>query len=179
MEIIITNVGTNKLEAIRAIRQLTSASLKTAKDFAELVEKNYTVAISDIPQDQKNEVMQTLSSAGIGAEISRDTVSIFRKMPFKPSEEQIPVGQPIQLVSHNQSSVLGVRKKTDGSLKGYLKEVAMLECQMWNQERLIQLLNRKVGGLARYREIDKPKKSSYYAKIKEIKKVANCNSKLQ
>lgn len=159
---IILFIGANKLEAIKVIRELTGSSLKNAKDLVELAEKNYTVAISDVPREYESKVMQTLFAAGISAQICDGRTSIFRKIPFAPSAEIPAAEYSAQNLGNYQPTPLVINKKTDGSLKGYLKTVALLECQRWNQDRLLNSLNVQILRLGQARKFDKPNISDFY-----------------
>lgn len=166
MDVIVTNIGLSKLEAIKIIRDFTNAGLKDAKDFAELAEKNYCVAISDIPQESTNEVLESFASANIQAKVADKGVSIFRKLPYNPSgKEYIPAAsadyRPIE-------TKMTIHKKTDNSLRGYLKVVATMESQLWSQDRLLSKLKARESSLAHPKNIEKPQRASFDKDYDEI-----------
>lgn len=53
-------------------------------------------------------------------------------------------------------AVTAVQKESDNTLKGYLKTLSTLECQVWNQDRLISRLKQQEASLGKPRKISKP-----------------------
>ena len=69
---------------------------------------------------------------------------------------------PTQAVNKYCPPAVNARKKTDNTLKGYIKTVATLECQIWNQNRLINKLNTRASYLGKPKKIEKPDISDSY-----------------
>lgn len=174
MDVIVTNIGDSKLEAIRIIRNFTSVGLKDAKDFSELAEKNYCVAISNIPQDRVDEVLGTFAKSNIQARVAGKADSFFRTLSFNPSGTELEDSalsgyRPLESTTvHNKtdsgyrpSESMTIYKKTDGSLKGYLRVVASMESQLWNQNRLVTRLKQRISGLGCPKNIEMPQRGSY------------------
>jgi large subunit ribosomal protein L7/L12 len=64
--IIMTDVGANKVNVIKVVRELTSLGLKEAKD---LVESSKPVIKEGVPKDEAEKIKKKLEEAGAKAEV--------------------------------------------------------------------------------------------------------------
>jgi large subunit ribosomal protein L7/L12 len=64
--VILTNAGNNKIQVIKAVREITGLGLKEAKDFVESLPK---VVKENIPKEQAEEIKKKLEAAGATVEI--------------------------------------------------------------------------------------------------------------
>ena len=64
--VILTNAGSNKIQVIKVVREITGLGLKEAKDFVESLPKPIK---ENIPKEQAEEIKKKLESAGATVEI--------------------------------------------------------------------------------------------------------------
>lgn len=65
-DVVLTDVGANKIQVIKAVRELTSLGLKEAKDLVEAAPKAVKEAVS---KDEANAAKTKLEEAGAKAEV--------------------------------------------------------------------------------------------------------------
>jgi len=65
-DVILTEVGGQKIKVIKVIKEITGLGLKDAKDFVENLPKTVK---EGLPKDQAEELVTKLSTAGAGAEL--------------------------------------------------------------------------------------------------------------
>ena len=65
-DVVLTEVGANKIQVIKAVRELTSLGLKEAKDLVEAAPKAVKEAVS---KDEANAAKAKLEEAGAKAEV--------------------------------------------------------------------------------------------------------------
>lgn len=65
-DVVLTDVGANKIQVIKAVRELTSLGLKEAKDLVEAAPKAVKEAVS---KDEANAAKAKLEEAGAKAEV--------------------------------------------------------------------------------------------------------------
>jgi len=65
-DVILTDVGAQKIKVIKAIKEITGLGLKDAKAFVESVPKTVKEGLS---KEQAEELVEKLSTAGAGAEL--------------------------------------------------------------------------------------------------------------
>ena len=64
--VMLTEIGANKIQVIKAVRELTSLGLKEAKDLVEAAPKAVKEAV---PKDEANAAKEKLEAAGAKAEV--------------------------------------------------------------------------------------------------------------
>lgn len=64
--VVLTNAGSNKIQVIKIIREITGLGLKEAKDFVDNLPKTVK---ENIPKEQAEEIKKKLESAGATVEI--------------------------------------------------------------------------------------------------------------
>jgi len=64
--VVLTEIGPNKIQVIKAVRELTSLGLKEAKDLVEAAPKAVKEAVT---KDEANAAKEKLESAGAKAEV--------------------------------------------------------------------------------------------------------------
>ncbi len=64
--VVLTNAGSNKIQVIKVIREITGLGLKEAKDFVEALPK---AVKENIPKEQAEEIKKKLESAGAIVEL--------------------------------------------------------------------------------------------------------------
>ncbi len=64
--VVLTEIGANKIQVIKAVRELTSLGLKEAKDLVEAAPKAVKEAV---PKDEANAAKEKLEAAGAKAEV--------------------------------------------------------------------------------------------------------------
>jgi large subunit ribosomal protein L7/L12 len=64
--VVLTNAGSNKIQVIKVIREITGLGLKEAKDFVESLPK---AVKENIPKEQAEEIKKKLESAGATVEL--------------------------------------------------------------------------------------------------------------
>jgi large subunit ribosomal protein L7/L12 len=64
--VVLTNAGSNKIQVIKVIREITGLGLKEAKDFVEALPK---AVKENIPKEQAEEIKKKLESAGATVEL--------------------------------------------------------------------------------------------------------------
>jgi large subunit ribosomal protein L7/L12 len=64
--VVLTEIGANKIQVIKAVRELTSLGLKEAKDLVEAAPKAVKEAVS---KDEANAAREKLEAAGAKAEV--------------------------------------------------------------------------------------------------------------
>ncbi len=64
--VVLTNAGSNKIQVIKVIREITNLGLKEAKDFVDSLPK---VVKENIPKQQAEEIKKKLESAGATVEL--------------------------------------------------------------------------------------------------------------
>ncbi len=65
-DVILTEVGGQKIKVIKVIKEITGLGLKDAKDFVENLPKTVK---EGLPKEQAEELVTKLSTAGAGAEL--------------------------------------------------------------------------------------------------------------
>lgn len=65
--VVLTDIGANKINVIKAVRAITPLGLKEAK---ELVESAPTTIKEEVPQDEANEAKEKLEEAGATVEVA-------------------------------------------------------------------------------------------------------------
>ena len=65
-DVVLTEVGNQKIKVIKAVKEITGLGLKDAKDFVENLPKTVK---EGLPKDQAEELVSKLTSAGAAAEL--------------------------------------------------------------------------------------------------------------
>ncbi|MCS7227852.1 MAG: 50S ribosomal protein L7/L12 [Endomicrobia bacterium] len=64
--VVLTNAGTNKIQVIKVVREITGLGLKEAKDFVDNLPKPIK---ENIPKDQAEDIKKKIEAAGGSVEI--------------------------------------------------------------------------------------------------------------
>ena len=164
--IILTDIGQRKIEIIRTVRQYTGAGLKEAKDAVEMVKDGNAVAITEVPADIVATVLSEFAKYGATATELNDERSLSEITQMKycqPAKvsESAPATKASVACAPKQVQKPKPKHYVDTSLKGYLREVASLECQALTQNRLMNQLANRANSLGKARYIEEPDAPRY------------------
>lgn len=67
--LVITDAGTNKIQVIKTVREITAFGLKEAKDLVDAVDRSPQVVAAGLEGDTARQWAQQLANAGATAEV--------------------------------------------------------------------------------------------------------------